>query len=106
MTAFAAAGYPRIVSGGRAIPDLAQHPAGADSAEEAAPDLGRLQQAIVTLVERYHALRAENEALRGRLAEREERLRELNQRRQDTIKRIDDLVAQIDELGERLEPAP
>ena len=82
-----------------------QQPDGAASEAETAYDLERLQRAIEGLVARYRALRAENEALRGRLLERDERLRELNQRRQDAVKRIDDLVAQIDELDKRLESA-
>jgi chromosome segregation ATPase len=105
LTRFAGAGYPRFDAGGRAIPDLAQQPDRAASEAESAHDLERLQRAIEGLVARFGALRAENEALRGRLLERDERLRELNQRRQDAVKRIDDLVAQIDELDKRLESA-
>jgi chromosome segregation ATPase len=103
LTRFAGAGYPRCDAGDRAIPDLAQQPDRAASETESAHDLERLQRAIEGLVERYKALRAENESLRARLVERDERLRELNQRRQDALKRIDDLVVQIDALDGRLE---
>ncbi len=97
---------PSTRLGGRSIPDLAHHGAGATSGVEAAGDLERLQRAIAALVERFRALSAENQQLRAQLEQRDDRLRELNQRRQDTAKRIDDLVAQIDELDAGLERSP
>jgi chromosome segregation ATPase len=103
LTPVGGAGYPRLVSGGRAIPDLAQHPAAAVTDPEAAHDLDRLQRAVETLVKRYRALRAENARLLATVEERDDRLRVLNQRRQDAVKRIDDLVAQIEELDARFE---
>jgi chromosome segregation ATPase len=111
LTPFAAAGYPRFRTGGGPIPELAHQPASvlsdgvsAEVAEDReASELERLQHAVLELVARHRALRAENEALRARLDEREERIRELQERRQDAIRRIDSLVAQVDELDARIE---
>jgi septal ring factor EnvC (AmiA/AmiB activator) len=104
LTRFGGAGYPRFrLRGGTVIPDLAQHPAGADSGSEPAHDLDRLQRAIERLVERHRLLREENARLRALLDEREHLLLDLNQRRQDASKRIDDLIARIDELDARFE---
>jgi len=88
---------------GWAIPERAQPVATAAPTPEPADDHRRLAQAVEALVERFHAIRAENARLRRDLAEREERLRELHQRRQDALKRIDDLVARLDALAPRLE---
>jgi hypothetical protein len=106
---------PSIRIGGRAIPELAHHSTSAVSegiSEEIAErtadgakasELERLQRAIALLVERFRGLRAENEALRARVADRDERLRELEKRRADALRRIDALVAQVDELDAKLE---
>ena len=59
---------------------------------------------VESLVERYHALRAENAPAPARSSRSATHLLlELNQRRQDALKRIDDLIAQIDELDARFE---
>ena len=68
-----------------------------------APDLERLTRAVEGLVERYRELRAENERMRGELADREQQLAELSQQRGDARKRIDALIAQIEAIDARLE---
>jgi chromosome segregation ATPase len=107
LTRFGAAGYPRFGSGGGAIPELAQQSTStvSDGVSDGgnASELDRLQRAVLELVARYRAIRAENEGLRARIAERDERLRELAERKQDAIQRIDAIVAQIDELDAKIE---
>ena len=100
-----------FVPGGGHIPELAHQPTSAvsegisdaisDGAEGS--ELERLQRAVLELVARYRALRAENESLHARLDERDEQLRELQQRREDALHRIDALVAQVDELDAQIE---
>lgn len=79
------------------IPERAQPVASAAPTAEPPDDQRRLAHAVERLVERFHALRIENDRLARELAEREERLRELHQRRQDAVKRVDELIARLDE---------
>lgn len=73
------------------------------SAARGAPDLERLTRAIESLVDRHRALRADNERMRGELADREQELAELSQQRGDARKRIDALIAQIEAIDARIE---
>jgi septal ring factor EnvC (AmiA/AmiB activator) len=85
-----------------------------DASDDHGPDgLGRLERAVVALVDRLRKLDTENATLRARLADRnarvdalEQSLREQNQRRQDVLKRIDELIGRIEQLDGHMASAP
>jgi septal ring factor EnvC (AmiA/AmiB activator) len=75
-------------------------------------DWDRLERAVRSLVDQQESHRAEFQALRKQIAERDPRVRNLeaqlidaNHRRQDTGKRIDELIAQLDQLDAQLASA-
>ncbi len=77
----------------------------ADPAPSDRAGFDRLESAIFALLDRYEALRRENNRLAEVLAIRDRRVEELeaqaresNQLQRDIAKRIDDLLGQIDQI--------
>lgn len=75
-------------------------------------DFDRLERAISGLVAQQHVLQRDNEALRGRLGERDRDIERLQtdlegalERRKDALNRVDALIDELDRLDARLDEA-